>query len=74
MVVTRSMSRNARFTDQEINQRRHALWMRMINTRTMGFVRRMWPRQYKPTDASKRHRIRDTQPRTERVASYTRRI
>lgn len=68
------MSRSNRLTDQDINRRRHQLWSRMLQERNMGFVRGMWPKQYKPTDWAHRHRIRDQQPKTEQVSGYTRRI
>ena len=34
---------------------------------------RRWRKRYKPTDRNKRHRLPDSQPKTTRVVSYTRR-
>ena len=32
-----------------------------------------WRKRYRPTDHAKRHRLRDDQPKTQRVRAYTRR-
>lgn len=34
---------------------------------------RRWTKRYRPTDIYKRHRIYDDQPKTQRVAAYSRR-
>jgi len=39
----------------------------------IGMRRRRWRKMYRPTDPHKRHRIRDSQPKTQRVVSYSRR-
>lgn len=34
---------------------------------------RRWIKRYRPNDHAKRHRLHDTQPKTQHVVSYTRR-
>lgn len=43
---------------------------RRANERMM---QRQWPKRYKPTDSSHRHRLKDRQPKTVKVVSYKRR-
>lgn len=35
---------------------------------------RRWVKRYKPQDTAHRHRIEDSQPKTQHVISYTRRM
>jgi hypothetical protein len=58
MAITRSQSRQG------------AALMRI--QREIG-RRQRWRKRYKPTDVAHRHRIRDSQPKSVRVVSYTRR-
>lgn len=89
MAVTRSMARRFQAAPtpryQASDYERAAAAMRGQNARTQywisqlqqhrqTFARRKWPRYYKDSDITKRHRKSDTQPKTERVTSYTRRI
>lgn len=64
MVLTRNNRRQLGFRHTSLSQ--HAL-------RRMRASRR-WPKQYRTTDTAKRHRIRDGQPKSQRVVSYVRRI
>lgn len=43
------------------------------NPRTGMRQQRRWTKRYRPNDVAKRHRIKDGQPKTEQVVSYTRR-
>ena len=75
MVQTRSQSRTQQNRYQQAEQALHQWWIRELNApNRRQFARRTWPRNYRQSDLSKRHRIKDTQPKTERVTSYTRRI
>lgn len=61
MVQTRSMARGRRPVPRVRRPVRRAP------------VRRRWIKRYRPSDRSKRHRLADAQPKTQRVVSYTRR-
>jgi hypothetical protein len=84
MVVTRSQARRQLQQQSTAADRAASLqrgleararyWIQMLQSRGQGFARQHWPRQYKIQDNSKRHRISDTQPKTERVRTYVRRI
>lgn len=39
----------------------------------IGARRRRWVKRYKPSDTAHRHRLKDRQPKTETVTSYSRR-
>lgn len=39
----------------------------------IGMRQRRWRKMYKPSDVAHRHRLSDTQPKTEEVVSYRRR-
>lgn len=61
MAVTRSQSRMGRALTRmrdDIGRRRR---------------QQEWIKRYKASDTSKRHRLKDNQPKTQRVVSYTRR-
>lgn len=60
MAVTRSMARRARTAPVAANPR-------------IGMRRRRWIKRYKPSDVAHRHRLKDRQPKTETVTSYSRR-
>ena len=47
----------------------------VVGTDAIDRIRRSrrWIKRYKPSDVSKRHRLSDSQPKTEHVVSYTRR-
>lgn len=53
---------------------RYNEWISRLQSHGQRFARAKWPRQYKTSDLTKRHRKPDSQPKTTRVTSYTRRI
>lgn len=60
MAITRSMARRAGRAPRAANPR-------------IGMRRHRWVKRYKPSDMAHRHRLKDRQPKTEQVTSYSRR-